>query len=264
MNNDDILYLSDLNLAEFVREMARWNAESEIIEHNDLLITKSLDQFPVTNVAVRLHRCAEPPCDEAIYRVKSFYRKYNSSFSIHIRRHADADMESVCKSEKMIKVWDNPGMMIEASIPVKALSGEIEIRQVKKSTEAADFASVAIESYKSLGMSADVGSKIFATPDRIIRPYSYLVVGYLRGIPVSSAMVLFSHSIAGIYWVGTIQNARRRGIAEACVGTVTNEAFRRGAAFVVLQASKFGEPIYRRMGFKEFTQYPWYMFFHKS
>ena len=185
MNIDDVLYLSDLNLAEFVREMARWNAESEIIEHDDLLITKSLDHSPVTNVAVRLHRCAEPPCDEAMHRVKSFYRKYNSSFSIHIRRHADADMESVCKSEKMIKVWDNPGMMIEDRVPAKALAGDVEIRHVEDSVEAADFASVAIESYKSLGMSAKVGSRIFATPDRIIRPFSYLVVGYWGGKPVS-------------------------------------------------------------------------------
>ncbi len=48
------------------------------------------------------------------------------------------------------------------------------------------------------------------------------------------------------------------------VSKVTNEAIRRGAALVVLQASKFGEPIYRRMGFKEFTQYPWYMYFNKA
>jgi ribosomal protein S18 acetylase RimI-like enzyme len=264
MNLDDILYLSDLNLAEFIREMARWNAKSEIIEHDDLLITKGEDTSPATNVAVRLHRCAQPPCDEAIYRIKAFYLKYNSDYSIHIRRHADADMESVCKAEKMIKIGNNPGMMVTVSIPMKPLPEGVEIRRVENSKEAADFAAVAIESYKSLGMSPSVGSKIFITPERIIRPYNYSVVGYLNSAPVSCAMILFSHSIAGVYWVGTIQNARGRGIAEACVSTVTNEALRRGAAFVVLQASKFGEPIYRRMGFKEFTQYPWYMYFNKS
>jgi hypothetical protein len=53
-------------------------------------------------------------------------------------------------------------------------------------------------------------------------------------------------------------------MAEACTRCVTNEALRRGAAFVVLQASKFGEPIYLRMGYKEITKYPWYMYIRKA
>jgi predicted GNAT family acetyltransferase len=77
-------------------------------------------------------------------------------------------------------------------------------------------------------------------------------------------MIVFSHSIAGIYWVGTIESFRKKGLAEVCTATVTNEAFRRGASSVILQASPFGEPIYRRLGFKEFTRYLWYMHFHKE
>lgn len=58
-------------------------------------------------------------------------------------------------------------------------------------------------------------------------------------------------------------DARGRGLAEAVTRHLTNEALRRGAAFVVLQASKFGEPIYLRMGYKEITKYPWYMYIRK-
>jgi predicted GNAT family acetyltransferase len=86
-------------------------------------------------------------------------------------------------------------------------------------------------------------------------------VGYVSGIQSSCALALFSHSIAGVYWVGTARNARGMGLAEACTRAVTNKALERGASTVVLQASKFGEPIYRRMGFNEFTRYPWYMYF---
>jgi hypothetical protein len=54
MNNEDVLHLSDLNLAAFIREMARWNSESEIFEKKDLVLTKGSDHSPVTNVAMYL------------------------------------------------------------------------------------------------------------------------------------------------------------------------------------------------------------------
>jgi predicted GNAT family acetyltransferase len=72
-------------------------------------------------------------------------------------------------------------------------------------------------------------------------------------------MSLLSHGIAGIYWVGTVPSARRRGLATLCTQAVGNDAFAQGARRVVLQASAEGEPLYRAMGYREFTRYPWYL-----
>jgi ribosomal protein S18 acetylase RimI-like enzyme len=155
-------------------------------------------------------------------------------------------------------------MAIDAIIPAKPFANNIEIRTITEAPGAADFASVAIDSYQSLGMRAEIGARIFATPERMLKPHIYMVVGYRDGIPSSCALALFSHSIAGVYWVGTASNARGIGLAEACTRAVTNMALERGASAVVLQASKYGEPIYRRMGFNEFTRYPWYMHFNRK
>ena len=76
---------------------------------------------------------------------------------------------------------------------------------------------------------------------------------------VAGAMVLASHGIAGIYWVATLAESRGRGYGEAVTRAVANDAFQRGADAVVLQASPFGEPVYRRIGFREITRYHWYM-----
>jgi GNAT superfamily N-acetyltransferase len=259
MKHDDILHLSDLNLAEFIREMTRWNRAGEIIEQDDLLMTNCTGATPITNAAIRLNRTAGPPAAEVIDRMRSFYASRKSGFSVHIRKHLDADLQAACMKENMNQISDAPGMIIAEPVPDRPLPGQLELRQVTDDAGAADFATVAIDSYQSLGMAAEIGSKIFTTHGRCIRPCNYIAVGYLGGVPAGCAMVMLSHSVAGIYWVGTIRSARGKGIAEACTRAVTNEALRRGAQFVVLQASTFGEPLYRRMGFREITRYPWYI-----
>jgi Acetyltransferase (GNAT) domain len=264
MKNNDLIELADLNYAEFTREMARWNIKSEIIEKDDLLMIAGGDSTPVTNCALRVGDYAGPPADEVIVRAGDFFDHRNRSYSLYLRRHIDSDLEKLCQSAEMIKVSESPGMSIQEPVQINKLPANCKIRLVDDQSGAVDFASISIDSYQSLGMPIETGKKIFETPERMLRPYNHMVVAYMNEKPVSCAMILFSHSIAGVYWVGTIESARKNGLAEACTGTVTNEAFNRGAACVILQASIFGEPVYRRMGFKEFTRYPWYMHFHKG
>jgi len=263
MNAKDILRLSDLNLAAYVREMTRWNAPGEIFEQNDLLLTKGPGTSPVTSVSMSLLNKDDHAAIDRFDRIRSFYRERKSSFSIHIRKHADAALEAICQREKMIQISDAPGMMTDRPLEDIPTPEGIEIRQIVDVDSVVDFASVTTQSYQSLGMSVQTGQQIFASPERLLQPYNYLVVAYDQEQPVSAAMILFSHSIAGIYWVGTLEHCRGRGLAHACVCRVTHEAFRRGAPLVVLQASKFGAPLYRRMGFNEITKYPWYMYFEK-
>jgi ribosomal protein S18 acetylase RimI-like enzyme len=264
MTNQDLIYLADLNLAESIREIARWKVTSEITEQDDLLLAAGGDSTPLTNSAIRVGDQAYPPADEVMERARSYFGNRNLSYSIHIRRHNDSDLEDLCRSIKMPQISESPGMVIQEPIRIKELTPEFTIKPIEDKSGAVDFASVAIASYQSLGMATETGGIIFETPERMLRPYNHLVVAYLNNKPVSSAMIIFSHSIAGIYWVGTIESARKKGLGEACTVMVTNEAFRRGASRVILQASQFGEPIYRRLGFKEFTRYPWYMHYHRE
>lgn len=264
MQNNDLITLADLNHAESLQETARWRADSEIMEQDDLLIITGGDSTPVTNSVIRVGIQAGPPADEVMERVSAYFGSRSRGYSLHLRGHMDSDLENLCRSSGMMKISESPGMAVHEPIRTKKLSADFKIKPIEDKPGAVDFSTVAINSYRSLGMPVETGKKIFETPERMLRPYNHLVVAYLNEKPVSCAMVIFSHSIAGIYWVGTIESARKNGLAETCTAAVTNEAFRRGACCVILQASKFGEPIYRRLGFKEFTRYPWYMHFHRG
>jgi GNAT superfamily N-acetyltransferase len=263
MTKDEKIYLSDLNLAEYIRESARWNACGEIFEHNDALLTRTPGNFPSTSVAMNLSRAKNESesAEEIFDSIRSFYRERNTSWSIHIRDHADKALEALCVQAGMIPFFDAPGMAVEQPFARQALPQNIELRKVSTVAGVIDFANVSTQSYQSLGMPTFVGDQIFASPERLLRPHHYLVVAYEADLPVSAAMMLLSHGIAGIYWVGTLASSRGKGLGAACVRDVANEAFLRGAGLVVLQASKFGAPLYRKMGFEEITRYPWYLYF---
>lgn len=79
-------------------------------------------------------------------------------------------------------------------------------------------------------------------------------VAYQGEQPVSTALTLLSGEGAGVYWVGTAAAARRSGLGELCTRLATNAGFAGGARVVTLQASPFGESIYRRIGYRTYDR----------
>lgn len=264
ISNKDLLSFGDLNLAEFTREFARWQQKYEIIESGDLLMTVGADAFPGSNFVMRLAPACTPSANELLDRARAFFGERQRGFSLHVRRHIDTDLESVCEAHGMVKIGNSAGMVLDAPLPDKPTDEAITVKVVADRQAAVDFAGVTVASYKSLGLPEESGKQMFASPERILKPHVVPVVAYDNGVPVSAAMALMSHGIAGIYWVGTVETHRRRGLAELCTRIAGNNAFERGATHVVLQASHMGEPVYQGMGYREFTRYPWFMWFYKK
>ena len=82
----------------------------------------------------------------------------------------------------------------------------------------------------------------------------------LAGRPVATATLLESGDIAGIYFVFTLPEVRRRGIGAAITAAALRHARDRGGRLGVLGASPMGESVYRRMGFREYCRiglYEW-------
>jgi GNAT superfamily N-acetyltransferase len=55
----------------------------------------------------------------------------------------------------------------------------------------------------------------------------------------------------GIYWVGTMPDARGRGVATGLMRQALLEARERGCETTSLQATAMGRPVYRRLGYRE-------------
>lgn len=118
----------------------------------------------------------------------------------------------------------------------------------------------------SLATWADVMVRSFEIDPEIAGPYArYFVdastgqengtdyyLGLLHGEPVATAALFYGETTAGIYWVGTLQEHRGKGIAQAMMAHVLRNARTAGYGLATLNASRMGYPLYRKLGFEEY------------
>ena len=76
----------------------------------------------------------------------------------------------------------------------------------------------------------------------------------LHGSPVATSAMFLGAGVAGLYSVGTIPSARRRGIGTAISLAPLLSARSMGYTIAVLESSPIGYNVYARLGFREFCR----------
>lgn len=259
MSEAELLRLADLNRVEFWCESSRCVPNTEIVQQQDTVFINSGLDFPGCNFAFNMALDTVEHPDAFLMRIKAFFNGKKPSFSLLLRGHHDQEIIQHCKDNKIYSMHAAPGMVIDEPIKGKAEPTGAKLRWVDNEKGVQDFKQVVAEAFHDLGFPKEATESYFAQVQRVISPYQILAVVYLNGEPSATAHALLSHGIAGIYWVGSIKKARGMGLAGYCTREVGNAAFALGARKVILQASKFGEPVYRKMGYREITRYPWFI-----
>jgi len=88
--------------------------------------------------------------------------------------------------------------------------------------------------------------------DAIFNPEFRTYLALLNGKPVGTSQLFLSEGVAGIYNVTCIPEARGQGIGSAVTLTPLLKAREMGYRIGILQASKQGYNVYRRLGFQDF------------
>ncbi len=262
--SDDLGTLGHLNLIEFSREQARWGVGGAVEESDGVVLVASGSWLPVLcNCGFRGDDRIAPAL--LVERSDAFFGARRRGYTIMVRDTAvDDDLRRGCETAGLV-AFGEPAPEMACTAPVTEHRPDgVDIRPVTTAAGVADFAAVCAAAYSTYGMPAETPAELFSVPERVLDARHVVAVLASAGDqPVSGALILLSHGIAGVYWVGTVDGARRSGLGRAVTASVTNTAFARGATAVTLQASVMGEPIYRAMGYRSLFRYQNWVRFHQ-
>ena len=79
-------------------------------------------------------------------------------------------------------------------------------------------------------------------------------LAYFNGQPVATSLLFLHETAAGIYFISTLAEIRRKGIGLAITRSTMRVARQAGAQYATLQSSPDGLHVYRQAGFQEYCR----------
>ena len=155
-----------------------------------------------------------------------------------------ADIPSSYGLEPAVSLY--PGMVLHPIPDAPALDAGVSV--VEPSLD--EFIGVLEES----GLRAELAQRLIS-PAFAADPDVRLFVGRLDGKPVGTSIAIRSQDVSGVYNVGTLPEARRRGVGSAVTWAAVAAGRAWGFDTVVLQSSVMAISMYEDMGFRTVAPY---------
>jgi GNAT superfamily N-acetyltransferase len=142
-----------------------------------------------------------------------------------------------------------PGMVLHPIPDAPTSSAGVSVVPIFEPT-LDEFISVVEES----GLQAELAHRLIS-PSFAADPDVQLFVGRLDEKPVGTSIAIRSRSACGVYNVGTLPSARRRGVGTALTWAAVEAGRAWGCDTIVLQSSAMGLSMYADMGFQTVARY---------
>jgi hypothetical protein len=256
VDDRSLVVLGDQSYLEALREQARATGGS-IDESKGMLVITGPGHHPLYNYAVR----TDPSLDAhaAFARAECHFGELGFGFTlVTMNAFDDSSMGAAARAKGLAPLVSPPAMFCTRRLDSKPVPPGIRLEPVRDASGLAAFRDVSKVAWATYGIAEHVTAAIFTKMSMVAAEHITAIVAYDGSMGLSCALVLMSHGIGGVYWVGTAPDGRGRGLAEACTRAVTNIGFDAGARMVTLQASPMGDPIYRRMGYRQIGSYTLY------
>jgi ribosomal protein S18 acetylase RimI-like enzyme len=233
-----------LNEQQLWREMVRWSG-GLVHEQDGLLFVAGPSRY--LRVAIRMDAAVDEVA--ALRRAGEFFDASEGGHIVLVREPDDTHLAQAALDLGYTPAWTEQTMALHEPPDRSPLTRDVDVRVVSTPEQVLDYGRVVAEA------NGDPGERERAAllfHDRtILVPHIAAFVAYLDGAPVSCAMTLVSHGVAGVFYVATVASARRRGLGDALTREATCSGFELGARAAWLGASEMGADLYRRIGFSD-------------
>jgi ribosomal protein S18 acetylase RimI-like enzyme len=233
-----------LNEQELWREMVRWSG-GVVHERDGLLFVAGPSRY--LRVAIRMDAGVDGVA--ALRRAGEFFATSEGGHIVLVREPDDADLARAALDLGYAPAWTERPMALHAPPGQSPLTGELDVRVVSTPEQVLDYGRVVAEANDDPGERERAG--LLFHDRTILVPHVAAFVAHLDGAPVSCAMTLVSHGVAGVFYVATVASARRRGLGDALTRVAACAGFELGARAAWLGASEMGAELYRRIGFSD-------------
>lgn len=238
------------NLYEFFRAL-RTSPQTKFLENDGLLRWHTGIPHPWFNGVL----CTRSPDGNAAQAIQETMDYFSSQQVNTFTWWLEPGLDSAAWSQHLLP----PGFQYTNSPPAMAMDlaklplttphpAGLTIRQVADLETFLEWTRTFIPGYELPDAFVDPFYELLAGVgfDLPIRHY----LGYLDGKPVATSTLFLAAGTAGIYDVGTLPEARRKGIGAALTLFPLQQARAMGYTTSVLQSSEMGFSVYQKMGFR--------------
>jgi GNAT superfamily N-acetyltransferase len=251
----------EANLFHQARAFAAGSSQISLHDEQDTLRTESDVPHPYLN-RIFVSRFPDSVVDQRIEEVLASYRSRGVPVSWMVGPScAPVDLGERLLSAGLVQGRDEIGMGLDlgsvaqqVSIPAGMLLGSVADQQ-----GVVQWVEVVRASF---GLPERLGSALLEVLSTAIdNPASpwRLCLGLLDGEAVGASRLFLHSQAAGVYHVAALPRARGRGVGLGMTFAAVMEARRLGYPLAILRATPAAQSLYRRLGFREYCRFHWYL-----
>ncbi len=248
------------NLCDYLRWNVRLHAGTVTLDESGIVAVAGKTDFPTARTAVRSDRTLAAA--RWVDIVDGFFSAHGKMACVYARQEVDDDITDRLLACGFREWATTPEMVCDHELDPRDPPAGVTVRFADSPADISAYATIAAEAFAHLGIPEAAALDGVDHPDVLLADDCAVALAEIDGWPVAGAQVvlvggdLHGDDVAGyVAWVSCADAARGRGLGDTVTRAVTNEAFRRGADFVSLEASQFGEHTYARMGYHELYRY---------
>lgn len=244
-----------LNLVDSSRQLFELDPGAEIEVGAGWVFGAGRSSHPViSNAAFRVDDSLE--AGEFLERARTFFAVRDRGFAVWTRSDVleDRDLNDAAKAAGLKQAYAMPEMVLDRRVEERPSPEGVELRRVASAADADDYWWVATSAYADIGFPPEIFAH-YENHNGLTAANAVAFLAHLDGKPAGIAMTIVSHGVAGIYWVGSAEEARGRGLGWTVTAAAVSAGFDLGAEIASLQASPMGESLYRSMGFETVFEY---------